>query len=79
MTIEARVKQIVAKELGKLLDEVNTASNLGDDLGADSLDSVNLIIKLEEEFNISISDEDALKINTVGDAVHFVTKALAAD
>ena len=71
-SIEERVKQIIAEQLG--VDEEQVVDNAAfmDDLGADSLDTVELVMALEEEFNIEISDEDAEKILTVNDAVGYV-------
>ncbi|WP_026487229.1 acyl carrier protein [Caldanaerobius polysaccharolyticus] len=67
-----RVKKIVAEQLGVGEDEITTESSFIDDLGADSLDVVELIMALEEEFDIEIPDEDAEKISTVGDAVEYI-------
>lgn len=70
--IMAKVSTIVVDQLGVAADKVMPAADLRKDLGADSLDTVELIMALEEEFNISIKDEDAEKIRTVGDAVKTV-------
>jgi acyl carrier protein len=72
MAIEEKVKQIVAEQLG--VDEAQVTENASfmDDLGADSLDTVELVMALEEEFDIEISDEDAEKIQTVKDAISYV-------
>ncbi len=69
--VEERVKKIVAEQLGVKEDIVNDASFV-DDLGADSLDTVELVMALEEEFESEISDSEAEKILTVGDAVKFI-------
>ena len=70
--IEAKVKKIVAEQLSVDEAEVTTESSFIDDLGADSLDTVELVMALEEEFGVEISDEDADKIRTVGAAIDFI-------
>ena len=70
--IEARVKKIVAEQLGVNEAEVKTASSFVDDLGADSLDNVELVMALEDEFGTDIPDEEAEKITTVQQAIDFV-------
>ena len=72
MSIEKRVKEIIVEQLGVNEGEVAPAAKFVDDLGADSLDLVELVMALEEEYNIEISDEDAEKILTVGDAIEFI-------
>ena len=67
-----RIKQIVAEQLGVDEDQVTTEASFMDDLGADSLDTVELVMALEEEFDIEISDEDAEKIQTVQNAIDYV-------
>ena len=67
-----RVREIVAEQLGKDEEEVTMDSAFIEDLGADSLDIVELIMALEEEFDMEIPDEDAEKIATVGDAVEYI-------
>ena len=71
--IEARVKKIVAEQLGVNEAEVKNESSFVDDLGADSLDTVELVMALEEEFGCEIPDEDAEKITTVQQAIDYVT------
>ncbi|APG26710.1 acyl carrier protein [Syntrophotalea acetylenivorans] len=71
-SIEEKVKQIVAEQLGVEEDQVTAEAAFMDDLGADSLDTVELVMALEEEFDIEISDEDAEKIATVGDAISYI-------
>lgn len=71
-TIEERVKKIVIEQLGVKEDEVNPGSSFVDDLGADSLDTVELVMALEEEFETEIPDEDAEKITTVQQAVDYI-------
>lgn len=67
-----RVREIVAEQLGVEEDEITMESSFIDDLGADSLDVVELIMALEEEFDIEIPDEEAEKLSTVGDAVEYI-------
>ena len=70
--IAERVKKIVVENLGVEADNVSEAASFIDDLGADSLDTVELVMAFEEEFGSEISDSDAEKILTVGDAVKFI-------
>ena len=72
-TIEERVKKIVAEQLGVKLEDVTNEASFVDDLGADSLDTVELVMALEEEFETEIPDEDAEKISTVQTAIDYVT------
>ena len=72
MSVEDRVKKIVSDQLGVSMDEVQNDSSFVDDLGADSLDTVELVMALEEEFDLEIADEDAEKISTVNDAVEYI-------
>ncbi|WP_303722597.1 acyl carrier protein [Malonomonas rubra] len=74
-SIEERVKQIVAEQLGVDEDQVTPDAAFMDDLGADSLDTVELVMALEEEFDVEISDEDAEKIQKVQDAVDYISNA----
>ncbi|AMK30142.1 acyl carrier protein [Pseudomonas mosselii] len=71
-TIEERVKKIVAEQLGVKEDEVKNNSSFVEDLGADSLDTVELVMALEEEFETEIPDEEAEKITTVQAAIDYV-------
>ncbi|MBL4607405.1 MAG: acyl carrier protein [Pseudomonadales bacterium] len=71
-TIEDRVKKIVAEQLGVDLEEVKVEASFVDDLGADSLDTVELVMALEEEFETEIPDEEAEKITSVGLAISYV-------
>jgi acyl carrier protein len=71
-SIEEQVKNIVAEQLGVKEDEVTNAASFVDDLGADSLDTVELVMALEEEFETEIPDEDAEKITTVQQAIDFI-------
>lgn len=72
MSIEAKVKQIIVDQLGVDEEEVTPEARFIDDLGADSLDTVELVMALEEEFGIEIPDEDAEKIITVNDAIEYI-------
>ena len=72
MAVLDRVKQIVAEQLGVEEDDITNETHFIDDLNADSLDIVELIMALEEEFELEISDEDAEKITTVGSAVKYI-------
>lgn len=74
MSLEERVKQIIIEQLGVEAGQVTEGAKFVEDLGADSLDTVELVMALEEEFSIEIPDEDAEKIATVGDAVGYVQK-----
>ena len=74
--IEERVKRIICEQLDVEEKDVVPTASFVDDLGADSLDQVELIMAMEEEFDVSISDEDAEKISTVQDAITYVKKAL---
>ncbi|AMA64668.1 Acyl carrier protein [Candidatus Arsenophonus lipoptenae] len=70
--IEKRVKKIIAEQLGVKEDEVANESSFVDDLGADSLDTVELVMALEEEFDTEIPDEEAEKITTVQAAIDYI-------
>ncbi len=72
MPVEKRVKEIIVEQLGVTPDEVTNEASFIEDLGADSLDTVELVMAFEEEFGIEISDEDAEKIKTVRDAVSYI-------
>lgn len=74
--IEARVKKIVTEQLGVKEDEITADASFVDDLGADSLDTVELVMALEEEFETEIPDADAEKILTVKDAVAYIVSRL---
>ena len=72
--IEERVKEIIADQLGISVDQIKPESKFVDDLGADSLDVVELIMAFEEEFGVEIPDEDAEKISTVQDVLDYIAK-----
>ena len=72
--IEQQVKAIVAEQLGVMEEEVTNDASFVDDLGADSLDTVELVMALEEEFETEIPDEDAEKITTVQQAIDYITE-----
>jgi acyl carrier protein len=72
MSVEDKVKKIIAEKLSVDMDEVVADASFVDDLGADSLDLVELIMSMEEEFDIDISDEDAEQIATVKDAIAYI-------
>jgi acyl carrier protein len=71
-TVDERVKKIIAEQLGVEEEEVTPEAHFVEDLGADSLDTVELVMALEEEFEIEIPDEDAEKILTVGKALEYI-------
>jgi acyl carrier protein len=73
-TVDERVKKIVVEQLGVKEDEVTNESSFVDDLGADSLDTVELVMALEEEFECEIPDEEAEKITTVQQAVDYINE-----
>lgn len=72
MSAEKRVKEIIVEQLGVTPNEVSNEASFVEDLGADSLDTVELVMAFEEDFGIEISDEDAEKIKTVQDAVLYI-------
>ncbi len=76
--IEDKVKSIIAEQLGVKIEEVTNEASFIDDLGADSLDTVELVMALEEEFSIEIPDEDAEKMTTAGDAMKYVQEKSAS-
>lgn len=70
--MEQKVKEIIAKQLGVNISEVTPEASFMDDLGADSLDTVELVMELEKEFNVEIPDEDAEKITKVQEAIDYI-------
>lgn len=75
-SVEERVIDIVAEQLGVNEDQINRETSFVNDLGADSLDTVELVMELEEEFDINIPDDAAEKIQTVGQAIEHIEKAV---
>ena len=78
MNVEEKVKNIIAEQLGVKKEEIKPESSFTDDLGADSLDTVEVVMALEEEFGVEIPDEDAEKITTVGQSVKYIEDKLKA-
>ncbi|MDQ6829375.1 MAG: acyl carrier protein [Gemmatimonadota bacterium] len=76
--LEEKVKEIIAKELGVEREKLTDDASFMEDLGADSLDTVELVMEFEKEFNIDIPDEDAEKLRTVGDALNYLRGKVAA-
>ena len=72
MAVEEKIKKIIAEQLGVEEEDITPDSSFVEDLGADSLDTVELVMAIEEEFDIEIPDEDAEKITTVGDASQYI-------
>jgi len=72
MAIDDKVKDIISEQLGVKKEEIKPESSFIDDLGADSLDTVEVVMALEEEFGIEIPDEEAEKITTVGEAIKYI-------
>ena len=72
MSVEQRVKDLVVEQLGVNPEQVTPGASFIDDLGADSLDTVELVMAFEEEFEIEIPDEDAEQIRNVGDAIRYI-------
>ena len=77
-SVEERVIEIVAEQLGVGKDQIARETSFVNDLGADSLDTVELVMELEEEFDINIPDDAAEKIQTVGQAIDYIEKAQAS-
>jgi acyl carrier protein len=72
MAVPEKITEIIVEQLGVKPEEVTPEASFVDDLGADSLDTVELVMALEEEFGVEIPDEDAEKIQTVGDAIKYI-------
>lgn len=72
-SIEARVKDIIVDQLGVSADQVTIEAKFVEDLGADSLDTVELVMAFEEEFDIEVPDEEAEKLQSVGDVISYIT------
>ena len=75
MSVEERVKEIIVEQLGVDAGQVTDSAKFVEDLGADSLDTVELVMALEEEFSLEIPDEDAEKITSVGEAISYINAA----
>ncbi len=73
MNVESKVREIIVSKLGVEESQVTTSASFTKDLGADSLDTVELVMEFEKEFGLQIPDEDAEKIQSVGDAVTYIT------
>ena len=76
--VSDRVRAIIAEQLGVKLEEVTDSASFIEDLGADSLDTVELVMALEEEFGIEIPDEDAENMGSVGDAIKYIDSKTAS-
>jgi acyl carrier protein len=79
MDLEQRVSEIIVEQLGVSRDDIEAESSFIDDLGADSLDIVELVMAMEEEFGVEISEEDSEKLQTFGDAIAYLKEKLEAD
>ena len=77
-SVKERVIDIVGEQLGVNKDQINNETSFVNDLGADSLDTVELVMELEEEFDINIPDDAAEKIQTVGQAIDYIEKSVTA-
>lgn len=77
MNVEEKVREIIVEKLSCEANEVTREANFANDLGADSLDTVELIMEFEKEFDLKIPDTEAQEIKTVGDAVDYIEKKLA--
>ena len=78
MAVEDKIKEIIVEQLGVAAEEVVPEASFIDDLGADSLDIVELVMAMEEEFDIEIPDDDAEKIQTISDAISYIRGRAAA-
>ena len=78
MAVADKVKEIIVKQLGVNPDEVTEDASFIDDLGADSLDTVELVMELEKEFNMEIPDDDANNIRSLGDAIKYIDEKVGA-
>ena len=77
-SIAEKIKSVIAEQLGVKPEEVTDQAKFVDDLGADSLDTVELVMALEEEYGVEIPDEDAEKLTTVGEAIKYIDEKLAS-
>jgi acyl carrier protein len=76
-SVETRIRTIVAEQLGVQLDEIRPDANILDDLGADSLDVVEMVMSLEEAFDIEVPDEEVEEMRTIADIERYVSKAVS--
>lgn len=76
--IPEKVKSVISEQLGVKPEEVTDGAKFVDDLGADSLDTVELVMALEEEYGVEIPDEDAEKLTTVGEAIKYIEEKIAS-
>lgn len=74
--MDEKVIKMIAKKLGKKTEDINLNSRLVEDLGADSLDVVELLMVLEDEYGITIPDEEAVNLNTIGDIINFLNNRI---
>ena len=79
MSLEERIAEIIVEQLGVSRDDIESESSFTDDLGADSLDLVEMVMAMEEEFGVEIPEEDSEKLQTFGDAVAYLKEKLEAD
>ena len=79
MDLEQRISEIIVEQLGVSRDDIESESSFTDDLGADSLDLVEMVMAMEEEFGVEIPEEDSEKLQTFGDAVAYLKERLEAD
>ena len=79
MNLEQRMSEIIVEQLGVKRDDIEVESSFVDDLGADSLDLVEMVMAMEEEFGVEIPEEDSEKLQTFGDAVSYLKEKLEAD
>lgn len=75
--VEQKVREIIVNKLGVEESQITPAASFTNDLGADSLDTVELVMEFEKEFNLTIEDTDAEKLQTVGDAINYINSKLA--
>ena len=78
MAVEERISQLIVDQLGVSMEEIKPEVSFLDDLGADSLDIVELVMAMEEEFDVEIPDDDAEKIQTIGDAFAYIKEKVEA-
>ena len=79
MALEERIREIIVEQLGVSADEAVNEASFTDDLGADSLDIVELVMAIEEEFGIEVPDEDAERMQNIGDVINYVQEKTSQD